>query len=343
MKQRSSRSKALRWAAVVALVGIGVWPSPAAAAPESITVDSSAEAWYREAPKAQDEETELPEAPEPCTLPVGCPAEPVATDPPVAAAYPFGSLHVEASAGKPTAHAYVSPDLTYLPVGSTPLSGTLTLPVGQQKNAGSYRVQDARLVACLTIEPVTDNVYGGTRKAPAYDCDLAMQKAAYDKKDDAFSVDLGRFLDMWSTLTPNYGIALVPDPELGPDASWHVSLNGDETESGKGASSRIVYKLAPVAAPAVPTTPQAPASAPVSTPVTTSGSTSGGPPAVGQATPKGGAPAPAAAAVKPQAAPYALLNSPWYTYRGVVFLPLAFLVAISLCGRSLTRPLTRSA
>ncbi len=40
------------------------------------------------------------------------------------------------------------------------------------------------------------------------------------------------------------------------------------------------------------------------------------------------------------AAPYALLNSPWYTYRGVVFLPLALLVMMSLTGRSLTRPLT---
>jgi hypothetical protein len=344
MKQRSSRSKALRWAAVVALAGIGAWPSPAAAAPESITVDSAAEAWYREAPKAQDgESAELPEAPDPCTLPVGCPAGPVATDPPVAAAYPFGSLHVEASAGKPTAHAYISPDLTFLPVGSTPLSGKLTLPVGQQKNAGSYRIQDARLVACLTIEPVTDDVYGGIRKAPAYDCDLAMEKAAYQRKEDAFTVDLGPFLEMWSLATPNFGIALVPDPKLGPDASWHVSLNGDETESGKGASSEIVYQLAPVEAP-VPTSPQAPERGAVSAPVTTtSGSAPGGPPALAEAAPKGGAPAPAAAAVQPQAAPYALMNSPWYTYRGVVFLPLAFLVAISLCGRSLTRPLTRSA
>lgn len=343
MTRRSPRSKTLRWAAVVALVAIGVWPSPASAAPESITVDSSAEAWYRDAAPAQDEQTvEVPEPPDPCTLPVGCPAGPVATDPPVAAAYPFASLHVEASGGKPTAHAYIAPDLTYLPVGSVPIDGTLTLPVGQQENAGSYRVQDARIVACPAIEPVTDNVYGGVRKAPAYDCELASQKAVYQKKRDTFTVDLGRFLRMWSVATPNYGIALVPDPKLGPEAAWHVSLNGDETESGKGASANILYRLAPVEAP-VPTTPAAPQSAPVQAPVSTGVTSSGGPPAVQAAEPRAAAPAPeaAAAAPPPQAAPYALMNNPWYTYRGVVFLPLAFLVAISLCGRSLTRPLTR--
>lgn len=48
-----------------------------------------------------------------------------------------------------------------------------------------------------------------------------------------------------------------------------------------------------------------------------------------------------AAAVGPEApAPPSaagLLNGPWYAYGGVVFLPLAFLVALGLAGHSLTK------
>jgi hypothetical protein len=76
--------------------------------------------------------------------------------------------------------------------------------------------------------------------------------------------------------------------------------------------------------------------------VSSGATSSGGPPAVQGAAPKAQAgPAPRAAPARAaEPAPYALINSPWYTYRGVVFLPLAFLVALSLTGRSLTRPLS---
>lgn len=342
MATHSRRAKALRWTAVVVLVGIGVWPAPAVAAPESITVDSTAEAWYRDTPKAPAEgETEapaIPALPDPCTLPVGCPAGPVTTDPPLAAAYPAGTLHVEATAGEPTAHAYISPDLTFVPAGSTLLGGELTLPISQQDNGGNYQVADAKIVACLTTKAVTDDVYGGTRKAPKYDCDLATKKAVYDKKADVFTVDLGPFVKLWSTTTTNHGIALVPREKLGQRAAWHVSFNGDETEKGKGASAQILYRLPPAETPAAQPSTSTGGVAPAPT---TSGTVPGSPPALGAPAkaPTTAAPPPQAAAE--QLAPYTLLNSPWYTYRGVVFLPLAFLVALSLCGRSLTRPLSR--
>ena len=344
MTARSGASRVLRLSAVAALVALGLlpWPGASAADAQSITVDSSAEAWYREAPRpAGNDAPEAPAAPDPCGMLGSCPAPVPAppTDPPTGAAYPLGTLHVEASAGEPTAHAYFSPDLTYLPVGTTLLRGTLTLPVSQRENAGSYQVGDARIVACLTTEPVTDDVYGGTGKAPAYDCDQAIEKATYDKAAQAFRVDLGAFLDAWSAGTPNYGVALVPDPELGRQAAWHVGLNGDETEQGQPASAQIFYKTAPLEAPAeAPDPMQAP---PAALTGGTSGSTGVGAPVTPPTSPQvGAAPQVAPPQAARQAPPYSLVTSPWYTYRGVVFLPLAFLVALSLTGRSLTRPLS---
>jgi hypothetical protein len=48
------------------------------------------------------------------------------------------------------------------------------------------------------------------------------------------------------------------------------------------------------------------------------------------------------AAKTKRATPVSLVNSPWYTYRGVVFLPLAFIVGLGIAGRSLTKPLSGS-
>jgi hypothetical protein len=341
MTPRSGASKMLRLGAAGILVALGLLSWPAAAAAQSITVDSSAEAWYREAPTPAGDEG--PEAPDPCGTLGSCPAPvPAApTEPPTGAAYPLGTLHVEATAGESTAHAYITPDLTYLPVGTTLLSGSLTLPVSQRENAGSYQVGDAKIVACLTTEPVTDDVYGGTGKAPAFDCEQATAKATYDKKARSFGVDLGAFLDAWSAGAPNYGVALVPDPDLGPQAAWHATLNGDETEQGKPASAEIFYRTTPLEAPVeTPDSLQAPA-APL-TGGTTSGSAGIGAPVPAQTSPQAGAAPQVAPASAAQQAPYSLVTSPWYTYRGVVFLPLAFLVALSLTGRSLTRPLSGS-
>ena len=57
--------------------------------------------------------------------------------------------------------------------------------------------------------------------------------------------------------------------------------------------------------------------------------------------PSGSVPQVSAANTK-RATPVSLVNSPWYTYRGVVFLPLAFIVGLGIAGRSLTKPLSGS-
>ena len=343
MTARSGVSKVLRLGAVAVLVALGLLPWPAAAAAQSVTVDSSAEAWYREGPKpAGNDAPEAPGAPDACGALGSCPAPvPAPAEPQTGAAYPLGTLHVETSAGEATALAYLTPDLTYLPLGATPLRGALTLPVSQRENAGSYQVGDARILACLTTEPVTDDVYGGTGKTPAYDCDQAAEKVTYDKQAQTFEVDLGAFLDAWSAGAANYGVALIPDPDQGPQATWHVTLNGDETEQGQPASAEIFYGTAPLEAPVE--APEAGLGGAPVAPLTggTSGSAGVGAP-VSAPSPQTEMAPQAAAARAAQPAPYALVTSPWYTYRGVVFLPLAFLVALSLTGRSLTRPLSGS-
>jgi hypothetical protein len=354
-----ARRTALGWAGVASLVVLGLWPlapSTAAGDEESVEVEDAAEAWYVSpaATPAADGAPTLP-APPPlpdvCTLPIGCPAGPPPVDvtalPTVAAAYPLGTLHVQATGGQRSAHSYVVPDTTTIPADASVVSGTLVLPLNKQDEGGNVSAETARMIACLNTEPVTDGVAGGAEEAPDFNCKKVSSKLKFDEKERSFSVDLTPFLQEWATgATDNYGIALVPALDLGPDATWQVTLNGDSVEKGKRASSTLVYRLADTTEPAPPAEPEeeAPEAAP---PVTTGG---GGGPAAQPAAPvppPKTRPAESAPATAPQAheqlqaAPFALLNSPWYSYRGVVFLPLAFLLALGLTGRSLTRPLAR--
>src|SRR3712207_2479910 len=118
----------------------------------------------------------------------------------------------------------------------------MTLPVNKQDESGNVGVESARMIACLTTEPVPDAVEGGTEDAPDFGCQKASSKLKFDEKEHAYVVDLGPFLELWASGTANnYGIALVPALDLGPEATWQVTLNGDSVEKGKKARSTIVY------------------------------------------------------------------------------------------------------
>ncbi len=355
---RRRTSVAVRLAVAGGLVVLGVWPSPGRAqAPEetrSIEVDSLAEAWYAK-PELVDGQPELPDpsaicespGPLPIPLPIPCSEAPAPLPevPSVGAAlYPVGTLHVEATAGRRTATAFIVPDLTLLPDGADLLGGVLLLPLNEEPNSGNRSIETARFVACLTTSEVTDGDRGRLSGAPEVDCEAATAKARLREEDNAFAVDLGPFIQQWKAGAPNYGVALLPADDLGPLAVWHVSVNGSDVERGRGAGSLLTY------APAASETPEVPEE-PVDTQPGGGTGPIGGPPLGGpivtpeppravEEPPTAEEPAPTVAENAPlAAAPYSLLNNPWYTYRGVVFLPLAFLVALSLTGRSLTRPL----
>lgn len=329
----------VRLAAAAGLVMLGLWPASPGSAEDSIKVGSLAEAWYEKAEVADDAPAP-PEVPDPCTLPIGCLPLPVPVPEvpePASIVYPAGTLHIEATAGKRSALAFIVPDFASLPFDATILSGELVLPINKDPQSLNSNVETAKLRACVTTETVKDGDTGKPYGAPKFDCKLATSDARYDKDAGSFSVDLGPFISAWQAGTPNFGVAILPAADLGPEANFHVAVNGKDVAKGKSAASFLKIELAetpdipdaPTVPPAIPDvgggsfTPPASTSGPLETPPVT-------PPVTA---PEAAPPS----ATEP--APYALLNSPWYTYRGVIFLPLAFLVAVGFSGRSLTRPL----
>lgn len=306
---------------------------PAAAGGAGETVGTIAEAWYY---------TQTAPA---CTAPVGC-AEPVPSE---GSTYPPGTLHVGSLLGQPTSHAYVQLDLAGLPIGAQLVSGTLSVPVSQDPQAGNASVETAKLTACLVTTPITDGVEGGTATSPKYDCDAAQSpvKAAKDAK--SFTLDLKPFAAAWSGGAPDNGIALVPAAEQEPGVTWHVSFNGKESEVDPKISAKVTYqKIDDIGGGIDPGESATP-------PIDAAGPEVGSGEALGPdlSAPEN-AEAPAAApdvapqkadeapqtAESPRAQPARLVNTTWYGYPGVIYLPLAFLIGMILIARALTRPLT---
>lgn len=304
---------------------------PATAAPETAEVGSAAEAWY------------ITPAAASCSAPVGCPPEPA---PSQASTYPEGTLHVGVLSGQPSAHAYIDPDLNGLPPGAKPLSGTLTLPVSQDPNAGNAQAETAKLLACVVTEPVTDGVAGGTTDAPEYDCESGQSPAQLSKDAKSFTVDLAPIFEAWSAGEPDHGVALVPAEEQEPGAAWQLTFTGKEAEAEPKISATIAYETTDTAG-SIDMPPLPAETAP-----------GAGPPEVTElgeelqaAAPEGTGKAPEAASplakgkgeapdvASEQRAAAGLTNTPWFTYPGVVYLPLAVFVVTAALGRALTRPL----
>lgn len=274
-----------------------------------------------------------------CTLPVGCPPAPV---PQSVSPFPKGTLHIGVKGGQGSAHAYVKPDLDAIPIGASMRSGTMTLPVTQDLPLGNAQVETAAMVGCAVTEPITDGVEGGITQPPTFDCDEASEPVKIQKGAKSFSLDLAPFLRLWSTGAPALGIALVPAPDQQPDANWRVTLNGKDSEATPRISATVAYvqqSQSPTPEPSADPTPPPTGGEQVSPPI--------GVPEIGPA-PKEGTTPPVASAEpprpelspEPQHQAARLVNMPWYSYGGVVYLPLVLLVVAIVVARSLTRPLT---
>lgn len=305
-----------------------VWAADATAAGTQ-EVDIEAQAWYRTPVDT-------------CELPIGCPPEPA---PNAASTYPQGTLHIALDAGQPAAHAYLKPDLESVPLGAELSSGKLTLPLSEDPSSGNAAVATARVVGCLVTEPITDGVEGGLTKPPAYDCDQARSAAEPGKDAQAFTMDLAPFLDAWNEGLPPLGIALVPAPDRAPESSWQVTFNGKDTEASPRASVSVSFdEQATGGETASPPLPREPVAVPDS-----SGPEAPPPaePGIGEAPKVADAP-PAETGASPepevgpeqQAAAPRLVNMPWYTHGGVVYLPLALIAGIAAVARTLTRPVS---
>lgn len=346
------------------LTAIGLWPAPAPAkaTEETATIPNIAESWYVKLglPPLVEGQPETPdiELPDVCDL-LAMECEPVAIPNPgvpglpselpddvAELVFPAETLHVEMNANRPVSRAFVVPNFSLIPDAATITAAQMVLPVSEDPLAMNNAVATARFEGCLVTSAVPDGEQGRLSKAPDFDCEAARSPAVYDAKGNLFTVDLMPLVEKWTSGAENFGVALVPavaeDPAAAadPGSTFHVGINGSDVKGdAAGAESLITFT--------VPAEVEEPNEEPVSTgggggttPSTGGGIVTPEPPPAAEPAPVDApeAEVPATEALEP--APYSLINAPWYTYRGVVFLPLAFLVAISLTGRALTRPLT---
>lgn len=226
--------------------GLGLGGRPAGAVPagtggDSIQAGDAAEAWY------QTTESTL------CSSPVGCPPVSLPTG-----SYPKDTLHVGVSGGIETAATYLLPDLSAYLGGALPAAGTMTLPVATIAGNGTSNPAAATIRACLSKAPFKDGTQGSTSPPPATDCSVH-GRLVRDSSGSDFTLDLSPFLEAWSTGTPDYGIALIPDPNsTGPTTSWHVAFDGRNLAGAAHISSTFTP------APTASSTPAPPAGLPPS-------------------------------------------------------------------------------
>lgn len=233
----------------------GAVPSDGSPA-QTVTVADSAEAWYAASPV------------DICTTPLGCPPAAAPTSP-----YPADTLHVGIAGGQETARTYVVPDITSLPYGATPVSGTMTLPVATANGDGTLSPDTAKIKACLATKPVQDGTQGSTSVPPSVDCATSAM-ASYDAAKSVFTIDLLPFLQAWQAATPAEGIALLPDTSSAqPTDAWHVTFNGRHRTATPHISSTITVTVAPdtstssnLAAPPASVVPPAPPAVPLPAP-----------------------------------------------------------------------------
>lgn len=209
-----------------AACSVGLWwahPAHAHAdAQAPVTVADSSEAWYQTPPA------------DPCSSPVGCP--PASAPSP----YPSGTLNVSEAGPNQTAAAYVQPDLSGVPAGMQPVSGTMTLPLSTVNGNGNANASAATVVACLATGIIPDGVEGSTDTPPPSKCDV---ESPVKDGANAFTVDITPFLQAWNSGLPEYGIALLADTSQ--RGVWNVEFNARNLAGAPHISSDLT--LAPVA------------------------------------------------------------------------------------------------
>ena len=293
----------------------------AADAAQRAKSSDSAEAWYAASPV------------DTCALPLGCPPTTVPTSP-----YPADTLHVGVAAGQETARTYLVPDLSVLPYDATVSAATLTLPVNRDNTAGTVSPESAAMLACLTTEPVKDGTEGSSEKPPAYDAKVCA-KPTYDKKGaGTFTLSLTKFLRLWATGHPMFGVVLVPDlRDATPTTVWHVTTNGRQRRNAPHVQTVLAFTTPPpVTGPGPqPTPPRTPSAAPVPAAVPQ-------PVAVPPAVSSDNLPPAPQPAQEPQIAPAAppqaaVITARSFQYPAAFLLPLGFLIAGLFLVRTFTR------
>jgi len=297
-----------------------------------------AEAWYVATPVTTPDTCGLPTGCLPvdtslCSTFVGC--LPVAFPALTEQIYPVGTLHLGVAAGQTSGQAFVVPDFTSLPYDAHVLRGTMSLPLSEAPEAGNASPDTAKAVACAVTSEVTDAVYGSLDPAPTYDCAKASAPLVFDAERHRFTIDLAPFLPLVRDHSFK-GLALTPAPDAAPTDAWQVSINGYKASEQTHLSTVVAYRV-PVLQTSATDHHQPPPPLP---PITGTQSLPELPPVIPPVATTVVPPAPVPTAADPlEPAPIALMNAPWYSYPGVVFLPLAFLGALALSGISLTRPL----
>jgi hypothetical protein len=281
-------------------------------ATSTYTLTDTAEGWYADAPVNV------------CTSPIGCPP----TEQPPVSPYPADTLHVGVAGGVETSRAYVVPNVSTLPFGSTVTAATMTLPVGTGSTDGTLMAASAHVLACLATAPVTDGTAGSIGPPPATDCSVA-SGLEYDATRNAFTVDLTAFVQKWLSGSPPDGVALIASGTTQQTDAWQVTFNGRNRAGAPHISTSVTVQppAEPVIAPVpVPPPPPAPIAAPPVVPPATVVAPAA-PPVVAPQQP-----------VAPATAPVAYTRT--FQYPLVFLLPLALLAGVVFLARLFTRDAT---
>lgn len=311
-RQLAAATGCLAMACAPLLVGA----APTARADSTATIVDSAEAWYTIAPA------------DACTSPVGCPPSTVPSSP-----YPADTLHVGVTAGQETARTYIVPNLTAIPFGSTATSGTMTLPLASDSQAGVVSPDTAHLDACLATSQPADGTQGTPTAPPKVDTSVC-SGATYNATAQDFTIDLTPFLTAWASGKPEDGIALMTSPGTTSQTdAWHVAFNGKNRAGTPHISSTVTYIASPTGpgafAPPPPSPPARVTQPQVQVPSNL------GTPATGTMAPPASPPQVATAPTQPQAQPVAFVRG--FQYPMVFLMPVALLAGAVFFVRLFTR------
>jgi len=319
MRRQSATRRVLRRAlllvaaATAPLAWLSAVPASGAQA-TTVTIQDRAEGWYASAPVGL------------CSSPLGCPPSQAPTSP-----YPADTLHVGVAGGQETARTYLVPDLSSLPLGATPQSGVMTLPVATQTGDGTVAESSAKLLACLAKAPVLDGTAGSSATPPAIDCGTA-EGLVFNAAKETFTLDLTPFLAAWAHGAAEDGIVVMPSRTSQPTDVWHVAFNGHKRAGTAHVASSVSLSdegsSLPAPVPSAPA-PAAPAPAPIAMPAAPAqGVVPAAPPVVA------GNPQPA-----PQAYQQVSFSRP-FQYPMAFLLPIALLAGAVFFGRLFTRDAT---
>lgn len=301
--------------------------------------------------------------------------------------YPAETLHVGVAAGEGEAVTFIGLPLYDLGGGLAPVvtGGTVTFTdagstcagsasdaTGEGSSCGSKRPDAADMVGCAATELVVAAQGGDWQDQYEYDEKMCAPLELVEGSDPLqWKLSLAPFKSLWSDPLNNYGLAIVPNPEIAapaPDESWHVAFHANSTnvEDAKVIVADVKYTKPEIPSfgssdpGSTPTfddgasAPPAPASDPGysdtgSSPTYDSGTSttssapiappaeSAPPPAAADpAAPQAAAPAAPPAAAPPATAPVAATGP--QTPKALWLLPLLGLTLAGALGWSLTHP-----